>query len=161
MTKTKKMLLIGLLCCLAVAGCGPRIDIAATETASVTDTPTVTPTPTETPTPTQTSTPTETPTPTLTATATETPTPTVTLTPTWQPNPYMIWPRATFTQFDVWWGGNWCPQRGTNVNCEIEYRNYGGECLVGMSCSDACGTFYGVDTIRDRGGDYSFSGPCY
>ncbi len=144
---------------MLIAACGPRIDLAATETAAVTDTPT--PTPTETATPTATATATETPTPTMTATATETATPTVTLTPTWHPNPYMIWPRATFTQFDVWWAGNWCAERGQNVSCEIEYRDYNGQCLVGMSCSDACGIYYGVDTIKYGTGPYSFSGPCY
>ena len=142
---------------MLIAACGPRIDLAATETAAVTDTPT--PTPTETATPTASATATETPTPTMTAT--ETATPTVTLTPTWQPNPYMIWPRATFTQFDVWWAGNWCAERGQNVSCEIEYRDYNGQCLVGMSCSDACGIYYGVDTIKYGTGPYSFSGPCY
>ncbi|MGI6260048.1 MAG: hypothetical protein ACOYKC_09355 [Anaerolineaceae bacterium] len=144
---------------ILIAACGPRIDVATTETSSVTDTPT--PTPTETATPTATATATETPTPTMTATATETATPTVTLTPTWQPNPYMIWPRATFTQFDVWWAGNWCPARGTNVSCEIEYRLYGTQCLVGMTCFDACGSYYGVDTIKYGTGPYTFSGPCY
>ncbi len=159
---TKKPLLTFLavgLFGLLLAACGPRVDVSATETASVTDTPTSTPTPTQTPTATATFT--LTPTATQTPTPTETAIPTATLTPTWFPNPYMIWPRATFTQFDVWWGGNWCPERGTNVNCEIEYRIYGSECVVGMSCSDACGSYYGVDTIRGHSGSYIFTGPCY
>ena len=151
---------VGLLA-LLLAACGPRVDISATETASVTDTATITPIPTEIPTPTHTATATLAPTETPTPTPTETALPTATLTPTWFPNPYMIWPRATFTQFDVWWAGNWCAERGTNVSCEIEYRLYGGDCLVGMSCSDACGKYYGVDTIGNRGGDYVFTGPCY
>ena len=54
----------------------------------------------------------------------------------------MIWPRATFTQWDVWWGGDeWCPERGTNVSCEIEYRDYSGQCLAGRTCFDACGKY--------------------
>jgi len=157
---SKKYILLLLLFALTLPACGPRVDIAATETASVTDTPTSTPTETLTPTPTLTSTPTTTPT--ETPTPTETATPTVTPTPTWEPNPYMIWPRATFTQYDVWWGGDaWCPERGTNVTCEIEYRDYSGQCLVGMTCFDACGKYYGVDTIRNGVGSYTFSGPCY
>lgn len=150
-----------LLLAIAVLGaCQPKVDLAATQTAMVTDTPTATAT--ETPTATPTYTPTQTATATQTSTPTETPTPAPTETPTWSPNPYMIWPRATFTQFDVWWGGDaWCPDRGTNVTCETEYRNYGGQCLVGMTCYDACGKYYGVDTIRNGVGAYTFSGPCY
>ena len=158
----KQIIILALLFALLSGACGSRVDFAATETASVTDTPTVTPTPTKMPTPTPTETPAPTSTSTQTPTPTETATPTPTLTPTWQPNPYMIWPRATFSQWDVWWSGeNWCPDRGMNVTCETEYRNYGGECLVGMSCFDACGKYYGVDTIRNGIGPYTFSGPCY
>lgn len=156
----KKLIVLILLIGLALSSCSEKVDFAATETARVTNT--YTPTPSETPTPTPTQTPTQTATPTEKPTQTATLTPTVTQTPTWQPNPYMIWPRATFTQFDVWWGGDaWCPARGTNVSCEIEYRNYSGQCLVGMTCFDACGKYYGVDTIRYGVGSYTFSGPCY
>lgn len=141
-----------------LAGCGQWFPAKATETptpsATFTATPTLTPTFTSTATPTETSTPTETPTPTVTAT--ETPT----LTPTWQPIPGMLWPRATFTANDVNWG-TWCPDRGQNVSCETEYRNYGGICAVGMTCYDNCGFYYSVDTIQYFSGPYTFSGPCY
>ncbi len=158
----KQIIFLVILFSLALGACSPRVDIAATQTASVTDTPTITPIPSNTPTPTRTETPTPTRTPTETPTPTQTAEPTATQTPTWQPNPYMIWPRATFTQWDVWWGGDeWCPARGTNVTCEIEYRDYSGQCLVGMTCFDACGKYYGVDTIRNGVGPYTFSGPCY
>jgi hypothetical protein len=158
----KQFIILAILFALVAGACGSRVDFAATETASVTNTPTITSTPTDTPTPTPTETPTPTPSLSETPTPTETFTPTATLTPTWQPNPYMIWPKATFTQWDVWWGGDeWCPERGTNVTCEIEYRNYSGQCLVGMSCFDACGKYYGVDTIKYGTGSYTFSGPCY
>ena len=158
----KQIIFLVILFSLVAGSCSPRVDIAATQTASVTDTPTITPIPSNTPTPTRTETPTPTLTPTETPTPTQTAEPTATQTPTWQPNPYMIWPRATFTQWDVWWGGDeWCPARGTNVTCEIEYRDYSGQCLVGMTCFDACGKYYGVDTIRNGVGPYTFSGPCY
>lgn len=156
--RTKVGLLLLGAAVLAIAGCGPlfRPDPTATPLPTATPTPTLTltPTPTETPTPTPTSTPTETPLP--TATPTEEPTPT----PTWQPIPGMIWPRATFTENDITWG-TYCSERGVNVSCETEYRNYGGVCAVGMSCYDACGFYYSVDTIRYYSGPYSFSGPCY
>ena len=158
----KQIIILAILFALVSGACGSHVDFAATETDNVTDTPTITSTPTNTPTLTPTETPTPTSTPTETPTPTETATPTPTQTPTWQPNPYMIWPRATFTQWDVWWGGDeWCPERGTNVTCEIEYRNYSGQCLVGMTCFDACGKYYGVDTIKYGTGSYTFSGPCY
>ena len=132
--------------------------------------PTETPVPTFTPTITSTITPTHTPTVTethtLTSTATETPLPTATPTeeptptPTWQPIAGMIWPRATFTQWDITWG-TYCTERGVNTSCEIEYRNYGGNCAVGMTCYDNCGFYYSVDTIRYYSGPYTFSDACY
>ncbi|NLA79603.1 MAG: hypothetical protein GX853_02475 [Chloroflexi bacterium] len=83
------------------------------------------------------------------------------MTPTWQPNPYLTWPKADFSQHDVWWGGDaWCPSRGENVSCEIEYRQYSNGCFVGMTCFDACGKYYGVDTIKYGIGSYTFSLPC-
>ncbi|HNX45820.1 MAG TPA: hypothetical protein PKK90_03815 [Anaerolineaceae bacterium] len=113
-----------------------------------------------TPTPTNTALPTPTSTPTPKPTETIEPTLTPTLTPTWFPSPYLQWPRATFTAADVSWG-EWCPARGENVSCEFEYRNYSGDCLVGWTCYDACGLYYAVDTIKDRGGSFVFTGPCY
>ena len=153
------LLMLSLLAIPAVlCACGARPINTATPTAVLTDTPTAS----ESPTATATLTPTLTPTPTSTATPVPTSTSTATLTPTWQPIPGMIWPRATFSAEDVWWGGDaWCPARGTNVSCEIEYRDYGGRCLVGMTCYDACGKYYGVDTIDGATGPYTFRNPCY
>ncbi|MFZ3070626.1 MAG: hypothetical protein WA110_05850 [Anaerolineaceae bacterium] len=138
--------------------CSPKPDLAATQTAMVTNTPTPTNTITLTPTETPTLTPTATETPTPTASAT----PTETMTPTFELN-LPIMPRATFTIFDVSWSGpeDWCPDRGKNVTCETEYRNYSGSCVVGMTCYDACGFYYAVDTLPKGGGAYTFSGPCY
>jgi hypothetical protein len=128
-----------------------------TSTATATSTPTITHTATAT----RTATPSHTPSFTPTSTSTPTPLPTD-LPNVWAPNPGLIWPRADFTRADVWWDqSNNCPDRGTNISCEIEYRNYSGRCLVGMSCFDACGAYYGVDTIKYGSGDYTFSGPCY
>lgn len=136
-----------------------------TPTPTSTSTATSTPTITHTATATCTATPSYTPshTPSFTPTSTRTPTPPPTDLPSvWAPNPGLIWPRADFTQADIWWDhSNNCPERGTNISCETEYRNYSGRCLVGMSCFDACGAYYGVDTIKYGSGDYTFSGPCH
>ncbi|MGB4595921.1 MAG: hypothetical protein WBI14_08455 [Anaerolineaceae bacterium] len=145
---------------LVLSGCDQVFPPTPTATPTSTTTPTVTPTFTPTQTPTETATPTLTPTSTKTATPTATPTEEPTLTPTWGPIPGMLWPRATFTANDITWG-TWCPDRGQNVSCETEYRNYGGVCTVGMTCYDSCGFYYSVDTIRYYTGPYSFSGPCY
>ena len=145
---------------LVLSGCDQVFPPKSTETPTPTATPTITPTFTPTHTPTDTATPTLTPTPTETTVPTATPTEAPTLTPTWEPIPGMLWPRATFTQNDITWG-TWCPDRGYNVSCETEYRNYGGACTVGMTCYDSCGFYYSVDTIRYYSGPYSFSGACY
>jgi cytoskeletal protein RodZ len=145
---------------LLLSGCGQLFPAKSTATPTPTATPTVTPTSTPTQTPTETSSPTLTPTPTETATPTTTPTEEPTLTPTWQPIAGMLWPRATFTQNDITWG-TYCSERGQNVSCETEYRNYSGVCTVGMTCYDSCGFYYSVDTIRYYGGPYTFTGPCY
>jgi hypothetical protein len=76
----------------------------------------------------------------------------------------LIWPQADFTTADVTWGYDPpnCPSRGLNLTCEIEYRRYDdNSCLVGMSCFDSCGFYYSVDTIKNKSGAYSFSGPCW
>ena len=152
---------------LSGSACAPKMDYAMTYTAFWVNLPTDTPVPTESPVPsdTPTSLPTKThtalPSPTATPTQTDTPVPTETLTPTWQPNPYMHWPQADFSQHDIWWGGDaWCPSRGENVTCETEYRQYSNGCFVGMTCYDACGKYYGVDTIKYGIGDYYFTSPC-
>jgi hypothetical protein len=75
-----------------------------------------------------------------------------------------IWPRADFSPADVTWGytPSNCPVRGLNLICETEYRRYDdNSCLVGMSCFDSCGFYYAVDTIKNKSGAYSFSGPCW
>lgn len=129
-------------------------------TPTPTATATATPTATASPTPTATATATVTPTPTQTPTPLPSPTPTETATPTWQPIPGMIWPKATFGPQHVNWG-TWCPSRGQNASCEIEYRLYSnGDCVVGMSCYDDCGFYYSVDTIGHRGDDWVQTGPC-
>jgi hypothetical protein len=86
----------------------------------------------------------------------------------WNPPPptsgELIWPRADFSAADISWGPTPadCPERGVNLTCEIEYRHYDdNSCLVGMSCFDTCGYYYSVDTIKDKTGEYTFSGPCW
>mgnify|MGYP007134650109 CR=1 FL=1 len=75
-----------------------------------------------------------------------------------------FWPRADYTTADITWGftpAN-CPIRGLNLTCETEYRRYDdNSCLVGMSCFDSCGFYYAVDTIKNKPGAYTFSGPCW
>ena len=157
---------VKVLLCLAVlivSACAPKIDYAATYTAFWENLPTDTPIPTDTPTPLPSNTPQPSSTPTKTATLEPTATiePTATLTPTWRPSPYLYWPDAEFGQADVWYGGDaWCPQRGENVTCETEYRQYANGCFVGMTCFDVCGKYYGVNTIKYGIGDYFFTSPC-
>lgn len=151
--------LLTLLVSVLLSGCGI---FAAPE-------PTPIPTPTDTPTPlptaTQTQTPTITPTETPTATPTETPTPTATFTatatPTLELTARLIWPRANFGPGNVTWStDNNCPLRGERLSCETEYRKDGrGGCFVGMTCYDACGWFYSVNTIPP--GVEEFSQPCW
>lgn len=177
--KVQRVLRIGFwlcLCLFVLVGCKSKVPenylptgvmknaVKVTLRPTFTYTPTFTNTPTRTHTPTCTNTPTATP----TRTAMPTQTPTETLVPTselpsgWVPRPGLIWPNADFSAADIWWDYDHnCAERGTNVTCEIEYRNYSGRCLVGMSCFDACGAYYGVDTIKYGTGDYTFSGPCY
>ena len=76
----------------------------------------------------------------------------------------LIWPRAIFTQSDIYWGTTppGCTTRGVDLTCEIEYRRYDdGSCLVGMSCFDSCGYYYSVDTIKDKSGEWIGTGPCW
>lgn len=137
-------------------------DITLEPETEVISTSTYTPTPTVTDTPVPSATSTLIPSPTPSYTPSYTPEPTATDLPVWEPDPNMFWPKATFTWYDVWWANeNWCEQRGQNVSCEVEYRDYSGHCLVGMSCFDACGRYYGVDTIKYGVGPYTFRGPCY
>jgi len=74
-----------------------------------------------------------------------------------------IWPLADFTEADITWGKTppGCTQRGVNLNCEIEYREYyDGQCLVGATCYDSCGYYYSVNTIKNKSGDYIFVDNC-
>ncbi len=161
MLRKKYYKLALLLLFLFLIACTPKVDYSATYTAFWENLPTETPFPTDTATPTPTNTSTATPSPSATPTQTDTPVPTETLTPTWCPPAGYYWPEAAFSQFDVWWGGDaWCPSRGQNVSCETEYRQYANGCFVGMTCFDACGKFYGVNTIKYGIGDYIFVGTC-
>lgn len=113
-----------------------------------------------TPSPTSTATATATPTITLTLIPTSSHTPTITPTQTLTPRPTagLIWPKAIFTEADVVWRKTSCAQEGQKLSCEAEYRKDSDGCYVGMTCYDACGWYYSVDTIPP--GVESFSGPC-
>lgn len=111
-------------------------------------------------TPSPTSTATATPTITLTLIPTASHTPTITPTQTLTPRPTvgLIWPRAIFSESDVVWRKTYCAQEGQNLSCEMEYRKDWNGCYVGMTCYDACGWYYSVDTIPP--GVEDFSQPC-
>jgi len=47
----------------------------------------------------------------------------------------------------VYYTGNDCPARGTNVWCETEYRQYASTCTTSLTCYDACGYYYSFDNI--------------
>ncbi len=136
---------------------------------------------TNTPLPTLTHTPTVTATATATSTITSTPRPTRTLIPTATPTLIwvqptidpesagsgssanipggLIWPRANFSDANISWRSTTCADEGKNLTCEIEYRKDSSNCYVGMSCWDACGWYYSVNTIPEGVNDYS--APCY
>ena len=143
----KQILILVLLFALVSGACGSRVDFAATQTASVTDTPTLTPTDTP-PQPQQNSR--------HPRNAQRDAYPNRDCRTDCHRNAHL----ATQPVHDLAksnlhpmgrlvGGDEWCLARGTNVTCEIEYRNYSGQCLVGMTCFDACGKYYGVDTIRN------------
>lgn len=106
-------------------------------------------------------------TPTLTATMTCTPSPSPTETPTetpekWVPPANLEWPRAHFGPQHVRWrSGYYCAEEGVGLSCETEYRRDYRGCYVGMSCFDACGWYYSVDTIPSDVGPEMGSGPCW
>lgn len=134
---------------------------------------------TNTPLPTSTNTPTSTATATSSVTPTHRPTrtklPTASPTPIWvQPtvDPEssgsgssssrpggLIWPRASFSDADISWRSGTCADEGKNLTCEIEYRKDSSNCYVGMSCWDACGWYYSVNTIP--AGVEEFSSACW
>lgn len=76
----------------------------------------------------------------------------------------LFWPRAEFTSADITWGETPadCLARGIGLVCETEYRKYSDDsCLVGMTCTDSCGFYYSVDTIKDKQGDWIGVGSCW
>lgn len=76
----------------------------------------------------------------------------------------LFWPRANFTSADITWGETPadCPARGVGLVYETEYRKYSDDsCLVGMTCTDSCGFYYSVDTIKDKQGDWIGVGSCW
>ncbi len=113
---------------------------------------------TATPTLTATATMTCTPSPSPTETPTETPIPTE-VTAAWYPPGNLIWPRAHFGPQHISWRTSYCAEEGKNLSCETEYRKDNQNCYVGMTCYDACGWYYSVNTIPP--GVEEFSGPCW
>lgn len=133
------------------------------KTLSVTPTETDAPTSTSTATATHTLTavPSDTPTASPTATETATPLPPTPAGPAPTPYGQLIWPRANFNESQVLWRQTHCAQQGQNLSCEIEYRTDPSGCYVGMSCYDACGWYYSLDTIPGHVGAEYGSGPCW
>lgn len=177
MKQTIKLIIIIVLI-FSITACQPAVDIsdavddmvqAGLEEAtqeSLKQTLSVTPTGTSTPTFTPTCTATATPTKTITPTPSPTHTETATLVPEPtgpQPTPYgqLIWPRANFSESQVLWRHQHCNDVGKNLSCEIEYRTDPSGCYVGMTCYDACGWYYSLDTIPGHVGAEYGSGPCW
>lgn len=48
---------------------------------------------------------------------------------------------------------NNCPDRGKNVQCEYEYRQYANYCSTSVTCYDACGYYYSMDNLPQRPDD--------
>lgn len=167
-----KLVLLSILLLSLTAACASRAEIEATKTTAVEATveeaarltevnrPTHTHTaiPTDTPTVTPSHTPTNTSTPTSTPTETSTPTVTPTKTPDYG---RLIWPRALYSESQIIWRRSACAQEGRNLSCEIEYRSDAQGCYVGMTCYDACGWYYSVNTIPPGVGPDMGSGPCW
>jgi hypothetical protein len=84
------------------------------------------------------------------------------VTPTLALTARLIWPRAKFGPEHVTWRFESCPQEGNMLSCEVEYRTDEYlNCYVGMTCYDACGWFYSVNTIPDHVGPEYGSTPCW
>lgn len=163
--KLKRIFLL-LLITLLVAACVPKIDYGATYTAFWESLPSDTPIPSDTPFPSDTPTPKLSHAPSLSPSSTWTvvpsETPTETVTPTLALTARLIWPRANFGPQHVTWRSESCPQEGNNLSCEVEYRTDEHlNCYVGMTCYDACGWFYSVNTIPDHVGPNYGSSPCW
>lgn len=157
----KKVRIVLLIFLLVLGACSKPVPIEPTAEPSATSTNTAIPTETATATATATKTATPTRTPTKTTVPTETATATATLTAREQMRRELIWPRAYFSDSNISWRQGGCANEGKDLGCEIEYRTDSSGCYVGMSCYDACGWYYSVDTIPgDVGAEYS-SGPCY
>lgn len=45
---------------------------------------------------------------------------------------------------------NNCPDRGKNVFCEAEYRQYENYCSTSITCHDACGYYYSIDNLPEN-----------
>ena len=50
----------------------------------------------------------------------------------------------------------WCENRGMNVNCETEYRQYDGETCMASTCYDDCGYYYSIDTCPYNSDEFRF-----
>ncbi len=161
-----KRISLVLLIILIVGACTPKIDNNATLTSFWENLPSETPIPSDTPMPSDTPTPKPSHTPSLspsnTSTVTPSETPTETVTPTLALTARLIWPRANFGPEHVSWRLESCPQEGNKLSCEIEYRtDENNNCYVGMTCYDACGWFYSVNTIPDHVGPEYASKSCW
>lgn len=104
--------------------------------------------------------------PTKTPTLSPSPSATYTVEPTDEatPVPYYgipILPRASFHHGHIAKRQSFCAEEGVNLSCESEYRRDSRGCYVGMTCYDACGWYYSVNTIPDDVGAEYGSGPCW
>ena len=160
----KKLLLVFIFVLLISSACAGPAAVQPTDPDPVVVVNTNTPLPTAKDLPAATATATPTVTPTIRPPKTMIPTATMTSTATSDPSQVtvngLIWPRAHFTEANVSWRATGCSEAGKNLSCEIEYRkDSSGGCYVGMSCYDACGWYYSVNTIP--AGVEEFSDPCY
>lgn len=157
----KKVCLVLFVFLLVLSACSKPESVEPTAEPNPVSTNTATPTETATATTTATKTATPTRTPTKTTVPTEAATATATLTSAEQMGGGLIWPRANFSEANIIRRRSSCSDEGVNLTCEIEYRSDSVGCYVGMSCYDACGWYYSVDTIPDHVGPEYVSDPCY
>ena len=155
----KNFILICSLITLSLSACSAATVIQPTPFEPAISVKTNTPQPTLTNTPAPTATPLPTYRPPKLLLPTIGPTATATPLPTEQTTGGLIWPRAHFTEANVSWRTSSCAQEGRGLSCEIEYRKDNAGCYVGMSCYDACGWYYSVNTIP--AGVEEYSAPCW
>ncbi|MDD2521839.1 MAG: hypothetical protein PHW11_03325 [Anaerolineaceae bacterium] len=161
----KKCLIVFIFTVIILSACSPSTPVQPTnpEPVVLVNTNTPLPTATELPTATATATATPTSTPTNRPPKVLIPTATATYVPTDGPTIMtggLLWPRAHFTSANISWRTTGCADEGKNLTCETEYRkDASGGCYVGMTCYDACGWYYSVNTIPP--GVEEFSLPCY